>query len=59
MKSLEDQKKKLEERIKSEADKAISYEVMARKIAEEREEERRKTLLDNETIMRNLEKARQ
>lgn len=32
---------------------------MARKIAEEREEERRKTLLDNETIMRNLEKARQ
>lgn len=31
---------------------------MIRKINDERDEERRKTMLDNETIIRNLDKAK-
>lgn len=47
LKSLEEQKKKLEERIKAEGDKSLNYEAMIRKINDEREDERRKTMMDN------------
>jgi predicted nucleotidyltransferase len=36
LKSLEDQKKKLEERIRAEGDKSLNYEAMIRKINDER-----------------------
>lgn len=45
VRSMEDEKRKLEQRIKSEADRGIQYETMLRKVNEEREEERRQTMV--------------
>jgi hypothetical protein len=57
LKALEEQKKKLEERIRAEGNKSLNYEAMIRKINDEREDERRKTMQDHESVMRNLDKA--
>ena len=53
---LEKEKKKLEDRIKSENDRGKNYEAMLRKVNEEREEERRQTMMDQDNMMRNLQK---
>jgi hypothetical protein len=58
LKSLEEQKRKLEDRIKAEGDKNMSYEAMLRKLNNEHEDERRKTMQDHDAVMRNLEKAK-
>jgi hypothetical protein len=45
IRSMEDKKRKLEQRIKSQADRGQQYEAMLRKVSEEREEERRQTMV--------------
>lgn len=55
---MEEEKRKLEERIRQEGGKALDYEAMIRKINDEREEERRNTMLDHDNLMRNMEKAK-
>jgi hypothetical protein len=42
---MEDEKRKLEEKIRAENERNKQYEAMCRRIGEEREEERRKTQL--------------
>lgn len=56
LRNLEEEKRKLEGRIRAEGDKALDYEAMIRKINDEREEERRNTMMDYESLMRNMEK---
>jgi hypothetical protein len=45
IRSIEDEKRKLEHKIKTEADRGQQYEAMLRKVTEEREEERRQTMV--------------
>ena len=45
IRSMEEEKRKLEHKIKTEADRGQQYEAMLRKVTEEREEERRQTMV--------------
>ena len=51
---MEEQKKRLEDKIKGENDRAKNYEAMLRRIGDEREEERRKTQMNEQQAMRSL-----
>jgi chromosome segregation ATPase len=58
LKALEDQKRKLEDKIKAENTKNVNYQTMLKKANDDREEERRQTMHDHESIMRNLDRAK-
>lgn len=48
VRSLEEEKRRLEDKIRGEADRGNNYEAMLRKVDQEREDERRKTMLSEE-----------
>lgn len=54
IKSMEDEKRRLEEKLRSENERVRSYEAMMRRIGEEREDERRKTQMSEQQAMRSL-----
>jgi hypothetical protein len=56
---MEEEKRRLEEKIRGENERVKNYEAMLRKIGDEREDERRKTLMSEAEAKRSLEKLHQ
>ncbi len=57
--SMEEEKRRLEQKLKGENERMRNYEAMLRRIGEEREEERRKTQLSEAAAMRSIEQLNQ
>lgn len=53
---MEEEKRRLEEKIRGESERAKNYEAMLRRIGEEREDERRKTQMSEQQALRSIEK---
>ncbi len=56
---MEEEKRRLEQKLKGENERMRNYEAMLRRIGEEREEERRKTQLSEAAAMRSIEQLNQ